>query len=348
MGLLVSIIKARPLQVRRLHFALILILVSLFIGITGFIVIEDYTLSEAFYMTIITISTVGFGEVRELSFNGRIFVSFLIITNIGIFTYAISTIAAFIIEGQFRNAIKDLRLYQRIAKLEGHTIVCGYGRNGNEVCKELVEYRQPFVVIEMDDERVEELREENDYLFVAGDATHDDILEKAGIHNAKALVSALPKDADNVFVALTAKQMNPKLNVVCRASDSSSELKLKRAGADHIVMPEKIGGSHMAKLVTKPDIIEFFQVISTHGGVSIYFEELELSKLNEDLKDKTIRDLDIRSETGANIIGLKTADGTYHVNPSPSTILDPTHKLIVLGDEDQIEVFKRYIFTHQS
>jgi len=318
------------------------------LGISGFVIIEDLNFVDAFYMTIITVSTVGFGEVTKLSVEGKIFTAFLIITNIGIFTYALTIIASFIIEGEFKNAFKNLRIYQRIMKLENHTIICGYGRNGFEVCKELHDFKQPFVVIEIDDGKIESLHTDNKYLFLEGDATNDEILKKAGIEKAKALVSALPKDADNLYVALTAKELNPNLNVICRASEEVAELRLKRAGADHVVMPEKIGGSHMAKLITKPDIIEFFKVLSTHGGANIYFEELELSKLADHHHLKTIKDLDIRKETGANIIGMKTPDGTYHVNPTPDTVLNPSCKLIVLGDGDQITAFKSYIFEHQQ
>ena len=310
--------------------------------------IEDYSFIEAFYMTIITISTVGFKEVTTLSDGGRVFTAFFIITNIGIFTYAISNIASFIIEGHVKHAFKDLRVEKEIHKLENHTIVCGFGRNGQEAVDELDSHGEKLVVIEIDHIRIESLRDNEKILYIEGDASQDEILIKAGIERAKALISTLPKDADNVFVALTAKEINPKLNVVCRATEASSEKKLFRAGADHVIMPDKIGGFHMAQLVMKPDIVEFFKVLSGPEGASLFFEELNLEELSDAIAAKNIGDLEIRQRTGANIIGLKTVSGEYLVNPSPKIKVGTCSKLIVLGDEQQIEEFKDFILTNSE
>lgn len=333
----------------KIRLASFLIVGAVLIGVVGYMTLEDYTFAEAFYMTVITVSTVGFGEVHPLSDEGRIFTAVLIIGSIGIFAYAVATIASFLIEGQFRNLFKKLRVQQEIAKLKDHTIVCGFGRNGLQACEELYEHKQPFVVIENDHERIEKLMENHkDYLVLEGDATMDEVLISAGINCAKALITSLPKDAENVFVVLTAREINKELNIISRASDESSELKLRRAGANRVIMPEKIGGSHMAKMVMAPDIIDFFTMLSSHGGVSVNFEEIDLQKLGIAQIKNTINDLDIRRNTGANVIGLKKVNGEYLVNPAPDTSLEDVYSLILLGDEEQLTAFRKYLenITH--
>lgn len=347
MGLLGRLFTTSKPFLYRLGLALGLICLSVLTGVVGFMLIADYNLLEAFYMTIITISTVGFNEVKPLTPGGQLFVAFLIITNIGIFTYAISTIAAFIIEGQFRSAVKNVRLEQEIAKLENHTIVCGFGRNGYQACEELAEHKQKFVVIEYDQSRIEQITDHHNYLVINGDATRDEVLLKAGIQKAKAVMACLPKDADNVFVVLTAREINNKLKIISRASDESSEIKLRRAGADRVIMPEKIGGSHMAKMIIAPDIIDFFTLLSSHGGVSVNFEEIDIHDLNPNIRTKTISDLELRKNTGANVIGLKQKDGSYVVNPDAATVLDGVFSLILLGDEEQLQAFRNYILKYE-
>lgn len=328
----------------KIRLASFLIFGAVLIGVVGYMTLEDYNFFEAFYMTVITVSTVGFGEVRPLSDPGRLFTALLIIGSIGIFAYAIATIASFLIEGQFRNLFKKLRVQQEIAKLTDHTIICGFGRNGLQACEELYEHKHPFVVIENDHERIEKLVANHpNYLVLEGDATLDEVLISAGINNAKALITSLPKDAENVFVVLTAREINKDLNIISRASEESSELKLRRAGANRVIMPEKIGGSHMAKMVMAPDIIDFFTMLSSHGGVSVNFEEIDLQNLHIAQIKKTINDLDIRRITGANVIGLKKVDGEYLVNPSADTSLEDVYSLILLGDETQLTAFRDYI-----
>src|SRR5437868_10006847 len=163
------------------------------------------------------------------------------------------------------------------------------------------------------------MREHDNLLFIEGDATQDEILIEAGIERAKALITALPNDASNVFVVLTARGINPKLKIISRASDDGSESKLKRAGADNVIMPDKIGGTHMAALVVKPDVLEFIDHIT--GRINIKLEEIRYSSLPDSMKNKSIRDLEIRNKTGANIIGFKTAMGEYVINPAPDTIM---------------------------
>lgn len=319
----------------KLYVALALILAMVSIGIVGFIVIEDYSFLEAFYMTIITIATVGFQEVRPLSDAGKVFTSFLIITSFGTFAYAISAITKYVVEGEFNYYYKFFKVNNIINKLNNHVVICGYGRNGKQAATVLQSNNQQFVIIEKNDTLVEQVREHG-FLCIQGDCTQDEILHKTGIANARALITTLPIDADNLFVVLTARSINPKLTIISRASDDNSDKKLKIAGANNVIMPDRIGGAHMASLVIKPDVIEFLDHITGQGGPNINLEEIVFNELPEHLRNHTIKDLEVRNKSGANIIGFKTAHGEYVINPSADTKIIPGAKLFVLGTPDQV------------
>ena len=323
---------------------LLLIFIILIIGVFGFIIIEDYTFLEAFYMCIITISTVGFQEIHPFSDAGRIFASILIISSIGIYFYGATALAKFIIEGEFRKFFKHYNVNKKIEKLENHVIICGYGRTGRQICLELQDDNIPFIVIESRENVIEYIKEENNILFYDGDATEEETLLLAGIKKAKAIITTLPEDPDNVYVVLAARELNPDITIISRASIESSESKLKRAGADNVIMPEKIGGAHMAALVTKPYITEFIANLTGQGSdISLTFEELSLSNISDEYKHKSIRDLDIRNRTGANVIGLRMNDGSFKINPSPEILIDPNAKLILLGSQKQIQEMRKLI-----
>jgi voltage-gated potassium channel len=326
---------------KTIYLGVAFILAVLLTGILGYMGIEDYPLLDAIFMTVITVATVGYREVHELSDAGKIFTTLLIFFSIGTFAYAISVITRYVIEGEFQTYFKHYRVNKEIQKLDNHIIVCGYGRNGMQACAQLGSQDEKFVAIEMNPDIIASMRDEENILFIEGDATKDETLEEAGIEKAKALISALPDDASNVFVVLTARGINPNLKIISRASDEGSEIKLKRAGADNVIMPDKIGGTHMASLVVKPDVLEFLDFITER--VNIKLEEILFSKLPENMQNKSIKELEIRNRTGANIIGIKTAEGNYMINPSPDTIMKPGAKLFVLGTKDQVSKFKQII-----
>ncbi len=319
---------------------LLLIILIVCIGIIGFIGIEQFTLSEAFYMTIITVATVGFQEVHPLSEAGRMFTAFLIITSFGTFAYAITTISKYVLDGEFRNYFNNFRVNTEIQKLNQHIVICGYGRNGKQAAQVLKSKKQKYVVIENSNELFKAFSKTNIDLFIEGDATQDEILQKAGIEKAKALITTLPVDADNLFIVLSARALNPNLIIISRASDDNSDRKLKTAGANNVIMPDKIGGAHMASLVMQPDIMEFVDFITGQGGDHIKLEEITFEKLPSTFKNKSIRELEIRNISGANIIGFKTGNGEYIINPSPDTIMIPDAKLFVLGTSEQITKLK--------
>lgn len=287
-------------------------------------------------MTVITVGTVGFQEVHPLTSEGRLFTAFLIIISFGTFAYAVASITKYISEDEFKNYFKNKKVSTAIEKLENHVIICGFGRNGKQAAHVLKKHNTRFVVIEQKKDIVSAITHQYSDLVLEGDATFDDVLIKAGILKAKALITTLPIDADNLFIVLSARTLNPKLTIISRASEDNSDKKLKLAGADNIIMPDKLGGAHMAALVMKPDVIEFVDYITGQGGDNIRLEEITFANLPEEYQNKTIRDLEVRNKSGANIIGFKTAQGEYIINPSADTKIIPDAKLFVLGTTDQI------------
>ena len=291
-------------------------------------------------MTIITVGTVGFQEVHPLSSSGKLFTAFLIMTSFGTFAYAISSITKYISDGEFKDYFKNKKVSAAIDSLDGHVIVCGFGRNGKQAAHVLKKHNTRFVVIEQKKDIVAAINHKHSDLVLEGDATLDEILLKAGILKAKALITTLPIDADNLFIVLTARTLNPKLTIISRASEDNSDKKLKLAGADNVIMPDKLGGAHMASLVMKPDVMEFVDYITGQGGDNIRLEEITFANLSQTYQNKTIRDLEVRNKSGANIIGFKTAQGEYIINPSADTKIIPDAKLFVLGTTEQIVKLK--------
>jgi voltage-gated potassium channel len=319
------------------------VLFIIVLGIIGFMALEDYTFIEAFYMTIITISTVGFTEVRALQTQGQLFASLLIILNIGVFAYALAVFSYFVVEGKIFHNIFTAMINQRISELENHVIVCGYGRYGREVSEHFFAHNQNFVVVESDPDKIEMMRQsEEKILFIEADATTDEALIAAGIEKAGCFITALPGDADNVFTVLTARQLNPKLNIISRSVDSKSVAKLELAGANHVITPEQIGGFYMAMLVSKPGAIEFFSFLTSKYEGDINFEEIAFEDLPKSMQHKAIKDLHLRQKSGANIIGYRNGEGKYTVNPAPEVVLTPGASFIVLGDGKQLKKMRAY------
>jgi voltage-gated potassium channel len=320
----------------KITLSLLLILVPIAFGLIGYMLIENYTFLEALYMTVITIATIGFQEVKPLSDAGRVFTIILILTNIGIFAYAISLISSILIQGDFFENYKLNKMKNKIATLKEHVIVCGFGRNGKEACDMLKRNNIKYVVLENKKELTEDFSFNSDFYFMNEDATKEETLIYAGIKNARGLITTLPNDADNVYVVLTARELNQTLTIISRASLDSSVSKLKSAGANNVIMPDKIGGAHMASLIVHPDVKEFIDLISVQSDLEVKVEEITLKKMRTKLKGNTIEELFIRHTTGVNVIGLKNADGSYVVNPDINMKLDDDVKLILLGTREQM------------
>jgi voltage-gated potassium channel len=266
----------------------------------------------------------------------KIFTVFLILTSVVIVGYAFKIITEYIISKNNLAELKQKKMQKKIDSLSNHVIICGFGRNGKQAAKKLLMHKRSFVVIESNKELIE--KHQNDkILFVWGNANEDEVLQLAGIEHAECLISALPNDSDNVFVVLSARQMNSKMRIISRASNESSNSKLKLAGANNVILPDNIGGDHMASLVVVPDLLEFVDNLSIVGSSSINIEEIAVEKLYDTSTVKTIQDLQLRKNTGCSVIGYKSESGEYVINPEASQKLAPNSKVIVLGRPEQIQ-----------
>ena len=310
-------------------------------GILGFVVIEKYNFLDAFYMTTITVTTTGFKEVKPLSDAGKLFTMFLLIASWASFAFAITRITQFVTSGEINKYFKTRRIMKAIDKLSGHVIICGFGRNGQQAALTLKIHNVPFVILEKNEERMGRISADHPTLiFLLGDATEDEVLKRAGIENARALITALPEDADNVFIVLSARAMNNTIQIISRASDYSSILKLKKAGANNVIMPDRIGGTHMATLVSKPDVVEFIDFLSGEEGEPIHIESVAYEHLPDEVKDKSLKDVMNWQKTGVNCIGIKNAEGKFLINPPDEIVIEKGMRVIVLGTKRQIDEMK--------
>jgi voltage-gated potassium channel len=320
----------------KLFAALTLLFTTLLVGVLGYRFIAEYNWVDAAYMTVITITTVGFAEVNPLTPEAKIFTIFLILSSVVIVGFTISVITEYIISKNSYKTLKFKQVQKRIDQLEGHIIICGYGRNGKQAAEKLKAYNKSFVIIDRD-EAVIERYEDSDLLMVRGNANEDEVLLKAGVDRAVTLITALPDDADNLFVVLSARQLNHDLKIISRAEVETSQKKLRLAGANNVIMPNRIGGDHMASLVVVPDLIEFLANLSVVGEEdSLNVEEISFDQVCTDGVESTIKEIDLRYKTGCTIIGYKSSGGKYLVNPSADLVLEKGSKLIVIGRPDQI------------
>jgi voltage-gated potassium channel len=319
----------------KIYKIIVLVVSIITLGITGYMWLSNYSFVDALYMTVITVTTVGFGEVKPFTPEEKIFTIFLILTSITVFGYAVSAFSEFLVSGKLFDHFKHKRVEKQINKLVGHTIVCGYGRNGKQAISKLKNYGKQYVVIEKSKVVIEKLDLEG-VLNVEGDSTTDEFLLKAGILKASNLITALPSDADNLFVVLSARQLNKGCKIISRASKETSYSKLKIAGADNVIMPDKLGGDHMASLVVTPDVIEFVDRLTIEGETTANLEEIDVDELPKIYLGKTILDLDLRKKTGCTVIGLRNPDKDYIINPEADSILIKGSHLIILGRPEQI------------
>ncbi len=322
----------------KLFLGLSILVFIMVLGVAGYMLIEGMQWVDALYMTVITVSTVGFGEVKDLSHGGKLFTIFLIVSSLTTYAYALSILSSYVFEHQLNFFIRGYRK-KSIKNMQNHVIVCGLGRNGKQAVRDLHSYKKTFIAIDKDSSVVKDFPLAKDF-FIEGDATQDEVLMSAKIMSASALITTLPVDAHNLYVVLTARSLNPGLLIISRASGDNEEKKLRMAGVDNVVRPELVGGAHMANLVSHPDVIEFLEHISVHGNDPTMLEEIECNFSPEENREKTIAEIGIRKKTGANIIGLKTPEGKYVLNPPPDMPLRHTSKLFVLGTPEQIEKIK--------
>ena len=304
--------------------------------------IEHLSFIDALYLSTITISTVGFSDVQIATVAGKLFTIFLIIIGWTAFAYGISVITSHFVEGGIGSFIYRVRHKNNIKKMKDHAIIVGYGRNGSQAATELLKRETNFVVIEKDHDLIMNSLDKK-IQFNEGDATDDEILIEARISKAKSIILTLPLDADNLFITISARALNPGIQIITRATNESAEKKLLIAGANEVVMPEYVGGLHMAAMVSSVDVVHFLEQISVTGSADTNLVEILCSDLPEELINQSIFELGIRTNSGANIVGFKTAEGRFVTNPTPDTKIIPNSKLFVLGNPNQIKQMKRIL-----
>lgn len=316
----------------KLLLILFLLCLILICGTAGYIIIEDMRFIDALYMTVITLATVGFKEVKELDIPGKVFTIFLIFCGFGVFTYTLTIGAKIIIEGEIKEVFKKRKMRRKIETLSEHCIVCGYGRMGSIISKELKANGIPVVIIEKNESNIPK---DEDLLYVIGDATHDEVLKSARIEKAKGLITVLPSDAENLYVVLSARELNQNLFIVARAVEKEAEAKLKRAGANKVVSPYFIGGLRIAHTVLRPTVVDFLEFATRSEYEEIQIEEIKVTTQSK-LIGKTIAESGIGRDIGVIIIGIKRADGRMEFNPTSQTLIKEGDTLIVVGQTDKL------------
>jgi voltage-gated potassium channel len=319
----------------RIRIALILLFCTITFGTFGYHFIEGMPFFDAFYMTIITISTVGFSEIKPLSTLGRIVTILIISTGIMIGAYTIGTLLRMFIEGEFGRIFGRRKLERNISAMQGHFIICGYGRIGSIICKELLEDSIPFVIIEEDPSKNSDLEKEG-YLYINMDATSEEALMKAGIMSAKGLVTAVRSDANNVFITLTAKDLRPDIFVLSRASDVKNEAKLIKAGASRVVSPYLLGGRRMAEVLKRPTVVDFIDIAMANRKLGLAMEEARVGDRST-LVGKNLIDSHLRQNYGVIIVAIKKTTGQMIYNPLPSEKLDAGDVIVVIGKKEDLK-----------
>jgi voltage-gated potassium channel len=322
--------------VRHLKISVCVLALLVSFGTFGYIAIEGWDTLDALYMTVLTLSTVGFREVHNLSDAGKLFTMVLIFFGVSVIGYIVGSLAQIMFEGQFHRIIGRKKVEKAIAALENHYIICGFGRIGALICKEFASKPLPFVVVEKDAATIERIElDGHGYLFLRGDATADDTLLKAGIKRARGLISVVTSDTENVYITLTARGLNPDLFILARAGEEGSELKLKRAGANKVVSPYLIGGSRMAQAVLRPTVVDFIEIATGHEHMELQMEEI-LIPADSPFIGESLKSSGFRKETGVIIVGIKKQCGTMGFNPESHTKIEAHDTLIVLGEPTAI------------
>ncbi|MBZ5620631.1 MAG: potassium channel protein [Acidobacteriia bacterium] len=323
---------------RRFLYILLAIAVTLLIGTVGFTLIDHYPPFDAFYMTLTTMTTVGYGEIHPLSHAGRVFNSFLIFFGVTTIFIAIGAMTQTIVEREFGEAIGKRRNKRMIDKLKDHYIICGYGRVGRGAAAELHHSGVPFVVVDLNPERVERAVVEG-MLAVAADSTRDETLRRAGIERARGLVAALATDADNLFVLLSAKGLNPKIYVATRAAEEGAEEKMRRAGADAVFAPYSIAGHRLAQSLLRPHVVQFLDFTTKDVGMDIAIEQVRVSERSE-MVSRSIREMQIGRDVGVIVMAIRKGDGRMMFNPTADTTVAGGDYLIVMGRQENLETLE--------
>ncbi len=318
---------------------LALIILMMLIGTIGFHVIEGWSFLDCLYMTIITIFTVGFKEVRVLSSQGQMFTIFVILGGAGTAIFAFTRIAEIAFEGGINKFWRRKRMEKKLKNLKDHYIICGHGRMGKIVRERLEEEKLPFVVIDNKEGKLEDLKQTNSCLFIEGDATHEDILTKAGIKKAKGLAALLSTDADNLYLVLSAKLINPSLFILSKAMDEEAERKILQIGANKVVSPYKLSGLKIAQGLIRPTLVDFMDLIIRRKELALYMEELVVKK-DSKIVNRNLTECDIRRTANVIVVAMKKPGKDIEFNPSPDSKIKTGDILLVLGDKNAVNQFE--------
>lgn len=329
---------------RRFLFLIVAIVITLAIGTAGFTLIAHYPPFDAFYMTLTTMTTVGYGEIHPLSRAGRVFNSFLIVFGVSTIFIAIGAMTQTIIEQEFGEVLGKRRTKRMIDQLKDHYIVCGFGRVGRGAAAELQHAHVPFVVVDMNPDRVERAMVAG-MLAVVGDSTHDETLRQIGIDRARGLVAALATDADNLFVLLSAKGLNPRIYVAARAAEESAEEKMRRAGADAVFAPYSITGHRLAQSLLRPHVVQFLDFTMRDIGMDVSIEQVRVSETSE-MVSKSIKDMQLSRDLGVIVMAIRKSDGTMLFNPPADTAVRGGDYLIVMGQLQKLRDLEALIAAH--
>lgn len=321
---------------KKLILSLALIILIISFGTSGYMFLENWGFLDSLYMTIITLGSVGYREVHDLSQSGRIFTILLIIGGVGTVLYALNNGAKIILEGELQEIFGRKRLEKKIKDLKDHYIICGFGRMGKIICRELKEKNIKFIVIE---NKVDVLEDKGDVLVFVGDATKDEVLKTVGIERAKGLISVLPTDAENLYVVLSARELNPALFIVARSGEEGSEQKLLRAGANRVVSPYHIGGLRIAHTVLKPAVVDFIEFATNSGNIDLQMEEITIQE-DSKLVAQTLDECGFGRELGIIIVAIKRPSGDMSFNPTFRTAINAGDTLIALGESSKLKVLE--------
>jgi len=319
----------------KLRISLILLLIIVCSGTMGYSFFESMSVFDAFYMTLITISTVGFSEIKPLTQIGRVITIIVIISGISVLTYTLGQVAKIFVEGELIRMFGRRKLEKQILKLRNHYIICGYGRIGSIISQELANENISFVVIEQDLAKIENLEKEQ-FLYLNMDSTSEEALIRAGIQWARAIVTAVGSDADNVFITLTAKGLRPDIFVLARASDVKNENKLLRAGATRVVSPYLMGGRRMAQILKRPTVVDFIDTAMMDGQLGLRMEEAVIGSTSN-LVSKTLIDSRIRQDFGVIIVAIKKPSGEMIFNPLPTEKLEAGDTIVSIGKREDMK-----------
>ena len=307
-------------------------------GVIGYMAIEGWSFLDALYMTVTTVTTVGFREIEPLSDGGQVFTIFVILFGVGVALYILTTVVQIVIEGEFAEALGERRMEQRIGALNDHCILCGFGRVGEEIAQELYDRGIPFVIVENNDEAIERAQT-HVYLLIEGDATQDAVLEKAGIRRAKTLMAASDSDSGNTYITLTAKALNPEVFVVTRVGHREGEARARRAGADRVISPYSLAGRRMALSALQPMMVDFFDVLAApHQGEQL-LAELVVGE-DSDVAGCSV-EVALRECGTTTLLAVQRASGEVVVGPQGSVVLRPGDRLMLLSNERDMEVLGR-------